>query len=123
MISEFPDHLAPKVARYRGKVALLTPDEAEGFLMSAAAAVTVAARLLGAVADVEGRETFSLPVQGIELTGAALLDGDAHGRLVLTIEGAPIAVHLTATQIAELAAGFTAAARALDTPGAPRRDG
>lgn len=114
----------PKVARFRGKIAIFSPDDGgdHGFLLTPDMAITLATRVLAAVADAAGRDKFTVPVQSIELTGGATDGTDLFAKLVLTIDGAPLAVDFTATQVAELAAGFTAAARALDRPEFPRAD-
>ena len=104
----------PRVARFEGNIAVIATDEGvdHGFLLSPTLAISTAASILSAVADQVGRDRFTLPIDAVELTGGAT-DG------VERYEGAPLAVELSATQVAELAAGFTAAAKALDEPQLP----
>lgn len=109
---------APRVTAKDGMVAIYeTVDgEAHGFLLKPAAATTAATRMLSVTADVVGRETCVFPVEALELSGGHIIDGERFARLILTVNGAPLTVEFNAMQIAELAAGFTAASRQLDAP-------
>lgn len=128
MIAEYPDGGHPKVFRHDGKVAVISQGAGEddhGFLLNPASAIELATKLLAAVADLcvdEGRVGFAHPVDSIDLK-AADLPGIREGIVTFRLNGAPVRGILTPTQVAEIAAGFTAASKWLDHhPGLPRID-
>ena len=123
MIAEMADG-APRIVRHEGKIGIIAQDEGvdHGFLLRPADAITTATRILAGVADAYGRDRWSQPCDGIELTGGYDADGERGARLVLFIDKAPLAVDLSATQVAELAVALEAAANQIDEPLLPRRE-
>ena len=110
---------APKIEDHAGGILMYAQTEAEadveagphGFLLTPAAALTVAARLLAAASR---RREQALPVEDIEATYMRLDDGDDVVQLTLTVEGAPLTAFLDLTKFAELAAGLAEVSRAID---------
>lgn len=123
MIAEMVDG-APRIARHRGKIAILATDDGadHGFLLTLEQALTTAVRIMAAVADAKGSREFSFPCDSVELSRGREEADDRYAQLALTVERAPLTVDLTATQVAELAVVFAAAATELDAPKSPRRD-
>ncbi len=118
-----PDR-APKIARFKGDIAVFADDGGEnhGFLFGPAVAVSVATKLLAAIADLDRADRLVQSVDALKLSVAHIPGGEGVSHLVLTIDGAPLEVILTPMQTSELAAAFAAASRSLDKPVGPRAD-
>ncbi|PNU02498.1 hypothetical protein A8V01_08940 [Novosphingobium guangzhouense] len=103
---------APLVEERNGMVAVWDGDEADpgGILMSAGAAIDTGFALLAEGARQSGG--LIQPVRstiGIEI--AEEVDEDVAARLVLNLDGAPIAIEINATNVAEIAAALGAISR------------
>lgn len=126
MIAEFPDDQAPSIARHSGKIAVYIPDpdgadDNHGFLLSAAAATDTAVKMLSAVEDLAGDDAFGFDVEGFTGKIVRRRGADPEARITLSFRGSRFTAALTATQLAELAAGLGLGARLIDTPAGPPR--
>ncbi len=118
MITAFADDLIPSVVRHDGKIGILTPDLTEGHLISTAAAVELATKLLAAVSDVheaQGRD-ITHPVEGIRFQ-IAQRGATFEGRLTFNVNRVPLFASLTEEQVTDLAAAFLAADRHIEAGG------
>ena len=117
MLLEFtPDATGPTVDLLRGKVALYAVDDGDtlGFLISPGAAVSTAIKLLAAVDDLGMTDAFGHSVDGIRFAVQHRPGQEAEGVLTVQVLGARLNLTLDPTQIAEIAAAFTAAIHSID---------
>lgn len=103
----------PRVERYGdGEVLVWSGDDADpdGLLISTKAAMDVGLDCLRIASLIEN-QPVALLAASIELKVPTEVTEDHAARIVLTAEGAPIAIDLGAAQFVELAAAFAALAR------------
>ncbi|QIG79966.1 hypothetical protein [Stakelama tenebrarum] len=118
MILEFQPDRGPTVLHHEPKAAVAIfvndGDDQTGFLLHPGAARATAMAMLAAARKAEGETVHALPLQGIKLDVTHQPGQEPTGVLTLKINGANVAVTCDPMQLAELAAGFTAASNAVD---------
>lgn len=114
-IGSFPPDERPKVHEHEGEIIIWSGDldDPNGVLFSAEAGLDVGMECLAIAAKLTNRPTRLLQTQ-VSVEDNVRPDDDVAGRMVVTIEGAPFEIRLSATQICEFAATFTAMARRFD---------
>lgn len=112
-VARMPVDRKPTVEQRNGMVAVWDGDEADpvGILMSPDAAIDTAFSLLAEASRQRGGEPVQPVRTTIQIEVATDVNEDVPARLVLDLEGASIAIALSATQLAELAAALGAVSR------------
>lgn len=114
-IGSLPLGQKPRVQEHEGEIAIWSGDLEDpiGVLFSAQAGIDVGLECLTLSASLLDSPITALTTE-VSIEDNVLVDEDVAGRLMITIEGAPFEVRLTATQLCELAATFTTMARRFD---------
>lgn len=98
---------APKVETHEGKVAIWVSDEGEphGLLLKPAAAYDTAFKALGAVARLS--DTMMIRPDGVSFDGGFVGDDMEEAfRMVLTVQGTPLALELSPSHVDDLIDGL-----------------
>lgn len=116
MIAQLPGDRMPTVQAFQNGIGILVSDAGEqhGFLLDAGQATSTALAMLAAVSKREGDVTFSHPVESIDFKVATPRSGEPEGWFTFTVNGAPFRATINDMQIAEMAAAFTEASKAID---------
>ncbi|WP_029994758.1 hypothetical protein [Sphingomonas sp. YL-JM2C] len=93
-----------------------SPDRYFGFILGQGVAVDAATKLLRTVAELAGDNTPAQPIDSVAVDHRTLDDGEDVARLTFSVQGAPLAVYLDLTQLAELTAALAVVSRKLDEP-------
>jgi hypothetical protein len=114
-IGSLPPGQKPRVHEHEGEVVIWSGDTKDpiGVLFSAEAGVDVGLECLTVATKLLNRPIAALQTE-VSIEDNVIPDEDVAGRLLITIEGAPFELHLSATQICEFAATFAAMARRFD---------
>jgi hypothetical protein len=113
----------PIVQDHNREVALWADDEgdAHGFVLSPAAAVTLANRLLAVAEEIDAQATLSIPVDSVDLQVGHDDAGEERVCLVFkNIVGATTRCDMDVTRFAEMTAACRAAMDDIDRPKPPR---
>lgn len=113
-IARMLDHEKPRVEIFKGGIAIWAgdADDQTGLVISAGAAIESALAMLRLAAEL-GDGTISLPMKALSVEEVWPIDEDHAARLVVETSAGPLNWHLTAQELAELAAGISAASRSV----------
>ena len=102
----------PRVELHKGNIAIWAGDNEDpsGLLISAGAAIDTGLACLVLAAQ-QQNAPINLNAAGIELESAEPASEDIAARLIVTAEGAPLAILLSAQQLVDMAAAMAALAR------------
>lgn len=111
-VGELPEGQKPRVEDLNGKVAIWAGDEVDpvGVLITPNAAILTGLACLRIAARLQGGP-ISMPRSTIDLETTDSPNEEVAARIVITVEGAPLAVEIGAHQFVELAAAIAAIAR------------
>lgn len=103
----------PMVQKYGNEVAVWVDNGGDpaGLTMRSDTAVVTALAMLAAASAIEGNRPVALPIRSVELLESAEVNEDVAARLVFDADGAPLAVDISAMNLAMLAAELAAASR------------
>lgn len=113
-IGQLPGEQMPRVEMWNGQIAIWAGsgdgEDTTGLLLSPQAAVDAGMIMLALGAKAIGEPVY-LQAAEIEIHSATDMREESAARLIVTAEGAPLAIDLSATQFVEFAAAMAALAR------------
>lgn len=111
-LGELPDGKKPSVQNFKGKVAIWAGDTKDpmGVLISADAAIDTGLACLQLAAELQGRPV-RIETSSIEFETADNPTEEVAARIIVTAQGAPLAIEVGAHQFVELAAAIAVIAR------------